>query len=206
LPFLPAAVHGTEVLVLAVCYAGDLARGEQALRPLRGFGKPIADVVGPSPFAGWEQAFDPLLTKGARNYWKSHNFASLADGALEAILDYAGRLPSPQSEIFVAHLGGAVNRVAADATAYPHRDANFVLNVHTRWEAPADDQRCIAWAREFFDKTAPFATGGVYVNFISEGEERVRAAYGPNYDRLARLKRRYDPTNLFSVNQNVAPA
>ena len=130
----------------------------------------------------------------------------MPDEALDTILDYAGRLPSPASEIFVAHLGGAVNRVAPDATAYPHRDAEFVMNVHTRWEDPKDDESCVSWARTFFDATAGFATGGVYVNFISEDEERVEAAYGSNYDRVAKLKKRYDPENLFRVNQNVAPA
>jgi FAD/FMN-containing dehydrogenase len=205
LPFLPKEVHGTEVVVIAVLHAGDMKDGEQALRPLREFGKPIADVVMPHPYAAFQKAFDPLLTPGARNYWKSHNFSQLADGAIDAILRYAGRLPTPQSEIFVAQLGGAVSRVAPDATAYPHRDANFVLNVHTRWEDKGQDRACIAWAREFFDATAPFSTGGVYVNFISEGEERVRAAYGLNYDRLVELKKRYDPTNLFSLNQNIRP-
>ena len=205
LPFLPQNVHGTEVLVVAACYVGPKARGERVLQPLRKFGKPIADVIGASPYAGWQQAFDPLLTPGARNYWKSHNFTELGDAAVNTILDYAGRLPSPHSEIFVAHLGGATNEVPPRATAYPHRDVSFVLNVHTRWEDRGQDSRCVAWAREFFDATAPFATGGVYVNFISEGEDRVGAAYGANYDRLARLKRRYDPKNLFSLNQNVPP-
>jgi FAD/FMN-containing dehydrogenase len=206
LPFLPEEWHGKEVLVLAMMYAGDMAAGEKAFASLRSFGKPIADVVGPHPFAGWQQAFDPLLTPGARNYWKSHNFSAMTDDALDTILDYAGRLPSPSSEIFVGQLGGAVNRVASDATAYPHRDAEFVMNVHTRWEDPKDDRSCVSWARTFFDATAPFATGGVYVNFISEDEDRVRDAYGSNYERLAKVKKRYDPDNLFRVNQNVAPA
>jgi len=206
LPFLAEEWHGREVVVLAMVYAGDMAKGEKVFEPLRSFGKPLADVVGPHPYAAFQQAFDPLLTPGARNYWKSHNFSEMSDGALDTILDYAGRLPSPQSEIFVGQLGGAQSRVPSDATAYPHRDARFVMNVHTRWESPTDDEECVAWAREFFDAMAPFATGGVYVNFVSEGEERVQAAYGGNFDRLATLKRKYDPNNVFRVNQNVAPA
>jgi FAD/FMN-containing dehydrogenase len=205
LPFLPEEVHGTEVLIIAVLHAGDMKEGERLLRPLREYGDPIADVVMPHPYAGFQQAFDPLLTPGARNYWKSHNFSELSDGAIETILEYVGRLPTPQCEIFVAQLGGAASRIAADATAYPHRDAAFVLNVHTRWEDAAQDEECVAWAREFADATTPLATGGVYVNFISEGEERVRAAYGANYDRLVELKNRYDPTNLFRLNQNIKP-
>jgi FAD/FMN-containing dehydrogenase len=206
LPFLPEEWHGRQVLVLAMMYTGDMAAGEKVFADLRAFGKPIADVVGPHPFAGWQGAFDPLLTPGARNYWKSHNFAAMTDEALDTILDFAGKLPSPASEIFVAHLGGAVNRVAPGATAYPHRDAEFVMNVHTRWEDPKDDDTCVSWARTFFDATAPFSTGGVYVNFVSEGEERVEAAYGANYQRMAKIKKRYDPDNVFRVNQNVAPA
>jgi FAD/FMN-containing dehydrogenase len=205
LPFLPPAVHGTEVVILAAFYAGDAAQGEKALASLRSFGKPIADVIAPHPYAGWQTAFDPLLTPGARNYWKSHNFKTLSDEALETLIRYAGNLPTPHSEIFVARVGGAINRVPADATAYPHRDAEFILNVHTRWESASDDERCRGWARKFFAETAPYATGGVYVNFIPEDEDRVGAAYGPNFDRLSRLKAEFDPNNLFRTNQNVSP-
>jgi FAD/FMN-containing dehydrogenase len=207
LPFLPPEVHGTEVLVLALCYAGDPVAGEKAIAPFKAIGKPIADVVGPAPYAGWQTAFDPLLTAGERNYWKSHDFVEISDGLIEVLLGAVRTLPSPQCEIFIASLGGAVNRVPIEATAYPHRDVNFVINVHARWSSPSDDTRCIGWARELYAAAAPFATGGVYVNFMPDDEaQRVRSgAYGPNYDRLAKIKAKYDPTNLFRVNQNVAP-
>jgi FAD/FMN-containing dehydrogenase len=206
LPFVPAEWHGREVLVFALCYAGDVRDGERAIEPFRRLGTPIAEAIGAQPFAAWQQAFDPLLTPGARNYWKSHDFTQLADGAIDTVVDFAGRLPGPECEIFIAHIGGAVNRVAADATAYPHRDVEFVLNVHTRWREPADDGRFIAWARSFFDDAAPFATGGVYVNFMPQDEgSRVPAAYGPNYGRLALIKARFDPANLFRTNQNILP-
>jgi len=207
LPFLPPEVHGTEVVILALCYAGDLEQGRKAVAPLRELGKPIADVVGPHPFAGWQTAFDPLLQAGSRNYWKSHDFVELSDGAIDLMLEYAGGLPSADSEVFIASLGGAINRVPAAATAYPHRNIQFAMNVHTRWSDPAQDRTCIAWAREFFDKMAPHASGGVYVNFMPDDEaQRVRAgAYGPNFERLARLKARYDPNNLFRLNQNIRP-
>jgi FAD/FMN-containing dehydrogenase len=194
--------------VLALCYAGDPAAAEKAVAPFKAIGKPIADVVGPAPFAGWQTAFDPLLTDGQRNYWKSHDFVELPDGLLDVILDAVRSLPSPQCEIFIANLGGAINRVPADATAYPHRNVNFAMNVHTRWSSPSEDTACIKWARAFYDAAAPFATGGVYVNFMPEDEtQRVRTgAYGPNYDRLAKVKAKYDPHNLFRMNQNVAPS
>ena len=206
LPFLPPDVHGKEIFIIALVYVGDMKQGEKILEPLRKFGQPIADVVGPTPFAGFQQAFDPLLTPGARNYWKSHNFKDLPDGALDILIDYAGKLPTPLSEIFVGQLGGATNRVPRDATAYPHRDANFVMNVHTRWEDKGLDAACTDWARKIFDATARYATGGVYVNFISEGEGRVASAFGSNHERLAKLKKKFDPTNFFQTNQNILPA
>ncbi len=206
LPFLPAEVHGKEVIVLAMCYAGDPAAGAKAIEPLRSFGDAYGEHIGPMPFTAWQQAFDPLLTPGARNYWKSHNFTELNDAAVDQMIEYAGKLPSPHCEIFIASLGGATSRVAPDATAYPHREAQFVLNVHGRWEDAAQDAAGVAWARDFFDATAPYATGGVYVNFMPEDEtERVGAAYGPNFQRLPDLKVKFDPKNIFRLNQNVAP-
>jgi FAD/FMN-containing dehydrogenase len=207
LPFLPARVHGTEIVVLALIHAGDPGEGTRLIEPLRRFGTPVGEHVGIQPYAAWQQAFDPLLTAGARNYWKSHNFAALEDGLFDTVLAAAGRLPSPQCEIFIAAVGGATARPAPDSAAYAQRDARFVMNVHGRWEDPEDDKRGIGWARDFFRAAAPYASGGVYVNFLGADEgERVRAAYGPNYDRLARLKREYDPDNLFRMNQNIEPA
>jgi FAD/FMN-containing dehydrogenase len=207
LPFLPPEWHGREILVLAMIYAGDVTVGERVLQPLRAYGHPIADVVAPHPFTAWQTILDPLLTPGARNYWKSHDFTELRDDLITQLIRYAERIPDPQCEIAFAHLGGAVARIPLEATAYAHRNAQFVLNVHGRWSDPAKDAECIDWARELFRAAAPFATGGVYVNFLTGDEaERVRAAYGSNYERLVELKSRYDPTNLFRVNQNIRPA
>lgn len=208
LPFLPAEVHGTDVLVLAVCYSGDLEKGKEAVAPLRALGTPIADVVGPLPYAGWQTAFDPLLAPGARNYWKSHSFSTLSDATIDIVREHVSKLPSNECEIFCGHIGGAINRVPAAATAYPHRDVQYVMNVHTRWRNPADDATCIGWARTLFNDLAPHATGSVYVNFMPEDEaDRVRmGAYGANYARLAQLKAQYDPHNLFRMNQNILPS
>lgn len=208
LPFLPPEVHGTDILVFAVCAVGDKAKAEKAVAPLRALGKPIADVVGPAPFAGWQTAFDPLLTPGARNYWKSHDFKKVEDGLIDLLIHSAGTVPTGETEIILVNLGGAVNRVPATATAYPHRDVEFIINVHTRWREAAQDKECIDWARKFFEASGKFATGGVYVNFMPEDEsQRVqKGAYGPNYERLAKLKAKYDPTNLFRMNQNIVPA
>jgi FAD/FMN-containing dehydrogenase len=207
LPFLPKEVHGKEVVVLPLFYAGKIEEGKRAIEPLRTFGQSHGEHIGPQPFAAWQKAFDPLLTPGARNYWKSHNFSELNDGALDAIIEYAGKLPSPQCEIFIGLIGGQASRVGPDATAYVARDTKFVLNVHARWDEPRDDKQCIAWAREFFAKSTPYATGSAYVNFMTEEEgDRVAAAYGPNYKRLVQMKKKYDPKNLFRMNQNIKPS
>lgn len=207
LPFLPEAVHGKGIVALALFYADDPAEGEALIAPLRRFGTPLGEHVGVQPYTAWQQAFDPLLTPGARNYWKSHNFTTLPDPLFDTAIDYVEKLPSPQCEILFGALGGAAARPAPGSAAYAHRDTQFVMNVHGRWTDPADDKRCIGWARDCFTASAPFASGGVYVNFLTDDEgDRVRAAYGSNYDRLAQVKRRYDPGNLFHVNQNVKPA
>lgn len=207
LPFLPPEVHGKGIIALALLYAGDPKQGEPLIAPLRTFGTPLGEHVGVQPYTAWQQAFDPLLTPGARNYWKSHNLSTLKDELFDAVIDFVNRLPSPQCEIFFGAIGGATTRPAPDSAAYAHRDTLFVMNVHGRWDDPADDKRCIGWARDFFEASAPFASGGVYVNFLTADEvDRVRTAYGPNYDRLARVKRKYDPDNLFRLNQNIKPA
>jgi FAD/FMN-containing dehydrogenase len=208
LPFLPEDVHGTNVLVLACFYAGSMENGEAELRPLREVGNPIADVVGPHPYAGWQQALDPLLTPGFRNYWKSHDFAEVTDDLLDVLIDYGARLPSVHTEIAFAQLGGAAGRVPSDAMAAGRRDARYLVNVHTRWESPAEDESCIRWARELHRDTEVFSTGAVYVNFMPEDQAdtvQVRSAYGENFRRLVEIKRRYDPTNLFRMNQNIRP-
>lgn len=206
LPFLPEQVHGKEIVALALCYAGDPTAGEKLIEPLRSFGKAYGEHVGVQPYTAWQQAFDPLLTRGARNYWKSHNFVRLSDDAIDTIIEYAGRLPSPLCEIFIGTIGGQTARVAADAMAYSSRDANYVMNVHGRWETAAEDGRCIAWAREFFARSQPFASGGAYINFLTQDEgERIEFAYGAMYGRLVELKKKYDPGNFFRMNQNIKP-
>ena len=207
LPFLPQAWHGREVVVFAACFAGSMADGEKAVAPLRRLGEPIADVLGPHPFVGWQSAFDPLLTPGARNYWKTHDFIQLSDEVIGAIANAIATLPGPECEVFIAHVGGAMSRVPTGATAYPHRDSHFIMNVHTRWRDAAQDRDCIGWARDLFKATAPFATGGAYVNFMPADEpDRVEQVYGGNYRRLAEVKRRWDPENRFRLNQNIRPA
>jgi len=207
LPFLPEDSHFKEAVIFACFYAGDPAEGEKLLEPFRSFGTPYGEFIGVQPFVAWQQAFDPLLTPGARNYWKSHNFAELPDDAIDLVIKYVGDLPSPHTEIFFGLVGGQASRVPADATAYSQRDALWACNVHGRWETPEEDNKVISWAREFWKASAPYSTGGVYVNFMTEDEKsHVTSAYKPEiWNRLVELKKKYDPTNLFSMNQNIDP-
>jgi len=207
LPFLAPQVHGQDVLVLPVFSPSPSDAVDAAIARMAKLGEPLGMHVGPMPYAAWQQIFDPMLTPGARNYWKSHNFTQLSDGAIDVVMRYAGNLPTSQCEIFLGLLGGQAGAPPPQATAYPHRDALYVMNVHTRWEDPADDERCVARARDFFADATPYASGGVYVNFMPQDEcERTSDAYGANYARLAQIKATYDPDNLFRTNQNIRPA
>jgi FAD/FMN-containing dehydrogenase len=205
LPFLPPEVHGKEITILAIFYSGGIAEGQRLIEPLRRFGNMVGEHLGPMPYVQWQQAFDALLTPGARNYWKGHNFTEIKDGFLDAMIEYASKLPSPHCEIFLGLLSGAANELPVEATAYGGRGANFVANVHGRWDTAAEDDKCIAWSRAFFQAAAPYAMGGAYVNFMTEEESsRIATAYGPNYARLLEVKQRYDPENIFHLNQNIS--
>lgn len=207
LPFLPEEWHSKEVLIFAACYAGDMAEGEKAMEELRALGNPIVDVISPHPFAGWQAAFDPLLTAGERNYWKSHDLVDLPSDAITTLVDAIGDLPDPQSEVFIAHVGGAMARVPVGETAYPERSAHFIMNIHTRWSRADKDDACTEWARGLFDSMKPYATGSAYVNFMPEDEvDRVGNVYGENMQRLSDIKARYDPDNFFCCNHNILPA
>ena len=207
LPFLPPEVHGKPVIVFAMCYTGAVESGPSTVEFVRAFGTPLGEHLGPMPYVMWQQAFDPLLTPGARNYWKSHNLVEIPDGLIDALLNAIDNLPSPQCEIFFGQIGEQTQSVPVEATAYSSRDTVYAMNVHGRWDDASDDARCVGWARAFFDAAAPFALGSVYVNFMTEEEGgRVADAYGPNYERLVAVKNRYDPRNLFRHNQNIRPS
>jgi FAD/FMN-containing dehydrogenase len=206
LPFLPEPVHGSEVVILPLVYSGDVEAGQRAAAHVMYFGEPLGSALGPTPYAGFQSAFDPLLTPGRRNYWKSNNFSTLSDAALDLMVAAAGRLPGPECEIFVAHLGGAMARVGPQATAFVGRDARYIMNVHGRWSDARDDAQMRTWARQVFEQSTPHATGSGYVNFLTEDEgERVAESYGINYPRLQAVKQLLDPGNLFRMNLNILP-
>ena len=206
LPFLPKEVHGQMVVIVPFVWLGGEADGEKLINPIRETTPSCGEAFGMTPWTAWQSAFDGLVTHGARNYWKSHHLMELSDACIDQIIKFAGILPTDECEVFIPHMEGAPSRVAENATAYAHRETPFVLNIHTRWRAASDDERCLAWARDFHSATEPFARG-VYVNFLSEeGENRVKAAYTPEvWKRLVQVKKKYDPTNLFRMNQNIKP-
>jgi FAD/FMN-containing dehydrogenase len=206
LPFLAADVHGTNIVALAFFSPQPVDAVAPLLDQVRGFGPSLGEHVGAVPYEAWQKVFDPLLAPGARNYWKSHNFTHLSDEAIDVVLRYAGAVPTPHCEIFLGLIGGKANTLPPEATAYPHRNVQFAMNVHGRWIDPADDDKVITWAREFFGAAAAYAAGSVYINFLTQDEgARIHEAYGPNYARLLAIKQRYDPDNLFRFNHNIRP-
>jgi FAD/FMN-containing dehydrogenase len=206
-PFLPQHMHGKPVIGIAACASGSLEEGERLMRPIKDFGAPAADIIKPMPFVRFQSLLDSSSPSGHHYYVKSEYLPGLGDAAIETIIGHASRLSSPLTAVLLPQLGGAISRIDEQATAAGNRNAQFVLNIQSCWLDPGESTRHIQWTRQFWAAMRPFSTGGVYVNLLSqdEGEERVRAAYGSNYDRLVALKSKYDPTNLFRVNQNIKP-
>ncbi len=207
-PFLPQHIHGKPVIGIGACYSGSIEEGERVMRPLSNFGTPVANMIAPMPFVRLQSMLDTSSPSGHHYYVKSEYLPGLSDAAIETIISHASQLSSLLTAVLIAQLGGAISRVNEHATAAGNRKAQFVLNIQSSWLEPGESPRHIQWTREFWTAMRPFSTGGAYVNLLSqdEGEERVRAAYGTNYDRLLALKSKYDPTNLFRVNQNIKPA
>jgi FAD/FMN-containing dehydrogenase len=207
LPFLPGAVHGTRVAVVIACYAGELDKGEAAVTAFRRLGDPIADILAPIPYLALQQLVDPLWEAGAGNYFTSVFLDGLPDQAVDTLVEAQGRSAPPPatSELHVHQLGGAVRRVHENSTAFSHRQSPFLLNCLGRTQDPADLAAIADWARRTREDMSRFG-GGPYVNFTAEGGAE-RAAYPQQtYARLADIKRRYDPDNLFRFNQNISPA
>jgi FAD/FMN-containing dehydrogenase len=197
--------EGAPLAAVLVFYAGALDEGERMVRPLRDFGPPLADLVGPMPYVQVQTLLDASFPAGVRNYWKSNYLTGLTDKAIDALAARFAEVPSPLSSVLLEHVGGAMGRQAQDATAFPHRGARYNFLVISRWVEPTEDQANVGWARAVAAEMQPLFSG-IYVNYMgAEDDEQVRAAYGASYARLATLKAKYDPTNFFSQNQNVRP-
>jgi len=206
-PFLPPEVHGQLVVAVKLCYAGDPSDGAGIVKPLRSLSEPLADLVGPTPYAAFQASGDAGVPPALRNYWKSSYLKQLTDEAVDTVTAHASKMTSPLSVIAIERLGGAVSRIGEDEAALSHRDAAFDFRTLSLWADRHESDVHIGWTREFWTAMQPFSTGGVYVNNLgNEGEDRVKAAYSPTkYERLVALKHTYDPDNLFRLNQNIRP-
>jgi len=196
------------IFLIGGCYHGNLTEGERVLKPLRTFGKPLADIFQPMPYVQLQSMFDPLLPPGRDTYVKSNFFKLFNNSAGEVMAEFLATCPSPTSFApLLEHWHGAATRVGVSDTAFPHRTNPFNFLIWSTWDRADDSEKNVRWTREFWNAMRPFLIESSYGNYLSdEGEESARAAYGANYDRLAQLKAKYDPTNLFRMNHNIPPA
>jgi FAD/FMN-containing dehydrogenase len=198
---------GTKIVATPVCHCGDAKKAESDLKPLREFGPPLLDMIGPMPYPVVNTLLDDGFPKGALNYWKSAFFTELSDAAVRTMVDAFGAAPSTMSGMVIENFHGAVTRVEPTATAFPHRRPGYNLALIGEWIDPAESDANIAWVSETFAALEPYMAPQVYVNYLgADDASRIRNAYGPNYDRLLDLKRRYDPENRFRLNQNIDPS
>ncbi|MGH6718033.1 MAG: FAD-binding oxidoreductase [Alphaproteobacteria bacterium] len=199
---------GAKLAAMVVCHCGPLDQGTTATRPIKQFGSPALDAIGPMPYCQLNAMLDAAYPKGALNHWKSSFLAQLSDDAIDQMIAGFARCPTPMGQLLLEHFHGAVSRIGVGATAFPHRAVGYNLVVLSEWIDPTITDRCIAWARETFAAMTPFMAAGRYVNYLDASDEAgdpVAAAYGPNYRRLQELKAKYDPDNFFHMNQNIRP-
>lgn len=208
-PDIPEALHRRPVCLFDGMYAGPPDVGEEVFRPLRELGTPLLDMSGRALYVEAQRAFDEFLPDGGLYYWKSLFLDELSDAAIEAIVSRGRKRPNSRILVILRHLGGAIDRIGSEETAYRNRGARYMLSIDGAWTDPEESDRNIAWIREFWEEMRPFSNGGVYLNFpgFGEGESDLwKASHGPNYARLGRVKRIYDPENRFRLNQNIRPS
>jgi FAD/FMN-containing dehydrogenase len=206
LPFIPEERHGDTFLALVACWAGDVGDGERYLKPFRDAAQVVAEHVGPMPYPALNSAFDALYPPGLQHYWKANFVTELTDEAIEAHLEHGPKVPAVNSTAHIYPINGACHRVAPDATAFAYRDATFATVIVGIWPDPDDNEANTAWVRDYYAATAPLSEEGGYVNFMAaDDQDRIKANYKGNYERLVEVKRKYDPENLFHLNQNIEP-
>jgi FAD/FMN-containing dehydrogenase len=206
-PWLPKEIHGKPIVALFVCYTGEVSEGEKLVGPIKAFGSPVGDIIQRRTYVSQQSLLDATQPKGRRYYWKSEYVPRLDPELLAKLIDHAGGIASPHSVILLFQIDGALNRLANDHSSVGNRNAFSVLNIAASWEKAEDDRTNIDWARAAWQDLRRFSTGGTYINFLTEeeGDERIHAAYGNNYDRLVEIKSKWDPANLFCMNKNIAP-
>ncbi len=204
-PF-PEEYHSKPAALLLACYSGDHEQGLKLLKPLQELGNPILNVVTPIPYAKLQQSFDAGNPAGGRYYWKGDYLSEISDDAIDTLVSFLDNIPGAFSMVGIEPMGGAISRVDPSATAFAHRDVNFSLGIWAGWTDPSDDEKIIAWTRRFHEAMKPYATGGVYTNYLDDDDDnRVKRAYGDNHDRLRKVKTKYDPDNFFRQNHNISP-
>jgi FAD/FMN-containing dehydrogenase len=207
LPFIPEKRHGETLCLIVACWSGPLERGEQMLQPIRKAGPVAAELVTPMPFPALNSAFDALLPPGLQHYWKAAFLDEITDGAIAAHVRHGPKVPVVNSTMHIYPINGACNRVASDATAFAYRDAHFATVIAGMWPDPGDNEKNIQWVKDYYAALQPHSLAGGYVNFMADDDQgRIRDNYKGNYDRLASIKRKYDPGNLFHINQNIKPS
>jgi FAD/FMN-containing dehydrogenase len=201
------APDGAKLAALVMCHCGPLDAGTAAARPIKSFGAPLMDTVGPMSYCDLNAMLDAAYPKGALSHWKSSFLAQLSDDAIETMIDRFARSPSPMDQVLLEHLHGAATRVGGGDTAFPHRAGGYNFLVVSEWMDPAQTDRGVAWARDTYAAMSPFMASGRYVNYLDHDEagDAAAAAYGSNYLRLRELKTKYDPSNFFHMNQNIRP-
>jgi FAD/FMN-containing dehydrogenase len=208
-PFLPQEVHGKPIVGIAVCYAGDAGKGMEAVKPVKEFGEPLVDLIQPKPFTAHQSLLDSAQAPGRNYYWKSDYLPGLSAAAADVIMEHTAAFPSPESAVLVFQLGGAVSRIPDESSAAAHRDVKYILNVAGSCIDPALTDGMVSWARGVWSAMRPHSTGGAYVNFLTEeeGADRVTEAYSAaKLEKLTAVKNKYDPSNFFRMNQNIAPS
>jgi FAD/FMN-containing dehydrogenase len=206
LPFIPENRHGDTFLAFVTCWAGPVDQGEAMLKPFHDVAPVVAEHIGEMPYPALNSAFDALVPPGLQHYWKANFVTELSDAAVDAHLEHGPKVPVVNSTVHIYPINGACHRVASDATAFAYRDANFATVIAGMWPDPSQNEANIRWVRDYYDATAPLSEEGGYINFMAEDDQdRIKANYRGNYDRLVRVKRIYDPDNLFHLNQNIRP-
>jgi FAD/FMN-containing dehydrogenase len=206
LPFIPEDRHGDVFLAFVACWAGPIDQGEAMLKPLHDVAPVVAEHVGEMPYPALNSAFDALVPPGLQHYWKANFANELSDAAIDAHLEHGSKVPVVNSTVHIYPIDGACQRIASDATAFAYRDANFATVIAGMWPDPSQNEANTRWVRDYYDATAPLSEEGGYINFMAgDDQDRIKANYRVNYDRLVQVKRTYDPDNLFHLNQNIRP-
>jgi hypothetical protein len=205
--WLPKEIYGKPIVIISACYTGFTNEGQKAVSTIKAFGNSVGDILIPRPYTQMQSLVDTTQPKGRRNYWKSEFLPHIEPALCDKIIEHASKIISPHSSVIMMHIGGALNKLRVEHSAVGNRDAQFILNFLGSWEKTDDDNQNMEWARNAWDDIKSFSTGGNYINFQTEdeGQSRIEAALGNRFQRLAVIKSKWDPDNIFRINRNIKP-